>query len=257
MSGLGTPLMSMSSSADPFHFVKDDLSRRLDETRVKYDAWQYNLQNTNTAKNSTFARDTDELKSLITDLLEDTEQLGGTVQAVERDRSKFSHISESELASRRQFISSTIGALEGWRTEMGSSRTRGKINSDQRELLSRRKDGSGAGGDSNRFTRANDDFIGDQQQRQAMMKQETNQHLDAIGHHVNNLGVMAQTINVELDEQDRMIGDLDKDVDEAQASMNVAMKQMSKLLKTKDPCTIWIVIILMVVLVILFILVIS
>jgi len=69
-----------------------------------------------------------------------------------------------------------------------------------------------------------------------MMKEETNQHLDMIGHHVNNLGAMAQTINVELEEQDRMIGDLDRDVDQAAASMNVAMKQMSKLLKTKGMC---------------------
>ena len=34
-----------------------------------------------------------------------------------------------------------------------------------------------------------------------------------------------------------MIGDLDRDVDDAQASMNVAMKQMSKLLKTKGATT--------------------
>lgn len=130
------------------------------------------------------------------------------------------------------------------------------MNQDKRSLLGRKKN-RGDGAVENRFTAANDDFIADQQQRQAMMKQETNQHLDMIGHHVSNLGVMAQTINVELDEQDRMIGDLDRDVDEAQASMNVAMKQMSKLLKTKDPCTIWTVIILIIILVILFILVLT
>lgn len=34
-----------------------------------------------------------------------------------------------------------------------------------------------------------------------MMREETNQHLDAIGHHVENLGAMAQHINLELEEQ--------------------------------------------------------
>lgn len=94
--------MSMSSSADPFHFVKEcvarafprrrapralwwssrwrssrarsqcnrarvlllgaggcsDISRRVDEARVKFESWQYALNNTNTAKNSSFKQDT-------------------------------------------------------------------------------------------------------------------------------------------------------------------------------------------------------
>lgn len=250
--------MSMSSSADPFHFVKDDINRRLDELRVQFESWQYALNNTNTAKNRKFKKDTAAVRTEITELLEDTNQLGGTVTAVERDRAKFTHVTESELSSRRQFITSTTNTLEAWLAELTSARTRGKMDQDNRELLSRRgNSGAGAGGMDNRFTAANADFIADQQQRQAMMKEETNQHLDMIGHHVNNLGAMAQTINVELEEQDRMIGDLDRDVDQAAASMNVAMKQMSKLLKTKDPCTIWVVIILLIILVILFILLIS
>lgn len=97
--------MSMSSSADPFHFVKDDILRRLDEARVKFESWQYALNNTNTAKNNKFKKDTADMDGVIGELLEDTTQLGGTVAAVEADRSKFAHVTESELASRRRFIS--------------------------------------------------------------------------------------------------------------------------------------------------------
>jgi len=48
-----------------------------------------------------------ELKQLLSTLLEDTAQLGGTVRAVESQRAKFLHVSEAELSSRKQFIAET------------------------------------------------------------------------------------------------------------------------------------------------------
>lgn len=260
---LGTPLMSTSGAPDPFHFVRDDLSRRIDEARIKYDNWTYALTNTNTAKNGSFKSDTAALKTMIEGLLNDVRLLGGTLTAVEADRTRFAHISEAELETRRRYIQEQTDLLTRWKNEMSSSRTRGKIDRDARELLHRRPGGrggaggAGAGGDGSRFTAANEDFLNEQAQRQEMMKKEADSHLDLIGTSVSHLGVMARTINVELDEQDRMITDLDKDVDDAQASMNVAMRQMSKLLKTKDSCQLWTILVLIVVMVILFILVIS
>lgn len=243
-----------SAASDPFHFVKDDIVRRIAQAKIKFDNWTYALSNTNTAKNSSFKSDTSQLRELIDGLMEDVRLLGGTLQAVESQRGKYAHISESELSSRKSFIRNTEEQLRGWKRDMGSARTRGKLTNDAREMLtgSRKTEE-----DSNRYTASNDDFLRDQQQRQATMKRETNQHLDMIGQSVSHLGVMAKTINVELDEQDRMIRDLDKNVDEASASMNAAMKQMSKLLKTKDTCQIWTIVILIIVAVVLFVLVLS
>ena len=39
-------------------WVRSEISRRVDEARVKFEAWQYALNNTNTAKNSSFKQDT-------------------------------------------------------------------------------------------------------------------------------------------------------------------------------------------------------
>lgn len=52
-----------------------------------------------------------------------------------------------------------------------------------------------------------------------------------------------------------MLDDLDRDVDKAQANMNIAMRQMSKLLKTSDKCQIYTILILIAVVAVLFILV--
>lgn len=64
-----------------------------------------------------------------------------------------------------------LQTLRSWQAELSSSRTQGKMDQDNRQLLHRRKGagaGAGVGASDNRFTRANDEFVADQQQRQAV-----------------------------------------------------------------------------------------
>ena len=113
-----------------------------------------------------------------------------------------------------------------------SHRTQAKMDADRRAALTASKrTSSPAAATSTRFTRANDDYIAEHQQRQEvrractslsplqagtaqliihslwcwaqMMRREADQHLDVIGHSVRHLGEMATTINVELTEQDQ------------------------------------------------------
>ncbi len=44
---------------------------------------------------------------------------------------------------------------------------------------------------------------------------------------------VATTINVELDNQDKMLDDLNEDMDKAEEKMSVVMEGMAKLLKTR------------------------
>jgi photosystem II stability/assembly factor-like uncharacterized protein len=58
-------------------------------------------------------------------------------------------------------------------------------------------------------------------------------------------------INTEIKEQDVLIGGLEKDVDTANEKMNVVLTALGKLLKTKDSCQIWTIIILGLILILL------
>ena len=55
---------------------------------------------------------------------------------------------------------------------------------------------------------------------------------------------IALEIQDELEVQNRMLNEVDRDMDEASDAMGMMMGKLGKLLKTKDNCQIWSVIIL-------------
>ena len=98
--------------------------------------------------------------------------------------------------------------------------------------------------DDNRFIASQGDL---QKQKIAMQDDQ----LGALGKGVEKLGVHAGAINTELKEQDVLLDDLGNEIDNAGDKMNVVMASLSKLLKTKDGCQLWTIVILAVVLIIL------
>ena len=72
--------------------------------------------------------------------------------------------------------------------------------------------------------------------------------LSVMLHRLDNL---AHTIGSEIKEQGQMLNKLDEDMDDAGNKMNFVQAQLSKLLKTKDGCQIWTIVILAIILIIL------
>jgi chromosome segregation ATPase len=97
----------------------------------------------------------------------------------------------------------------------------------------------------------NTSFVRNQQQQTKEMIGNQDIQLNSLGQAVDRLEGMGRTINTELKEQNRLLEDLDNDLDEAGEKMNFVMAKLSKLLKTKDGCQIWTIVILAVILVIL------
>ena len=98
---------------------------------------------------------------------------------------------------------------------------------------------------------ANTEFVRNQQQTTKQMISQQDVQLSSLGQAVDRLEGMGRTINTELKDQNRMLNELDNDLDEAGEKMNFVMAKLSKLLKTKDGCQIWTIVILAVILVIL------
>ena len=68
---------------------------------------------------------------------------------------------------------------------------------------------------------------------------------------VGNLHEKATVIKEEAELQNKMLDNLGNDLDDAGQKMGVVMGSLSKLLKTKDGCQIWTIVILAVILIIL------
>ena len=98
--------------------------------------------------------------------------------------------------------------------------------------------------------RENNRFIADQRQLTKQTIQHQDVQLDHLGKAVDRLGQMGTDIHTELKEQNVMLDRLETDMGDAGEKMNVVMEGLSKLLKTKDGCQIWSIVVLAVILVI-------
>ena len=121
--------------------------------------------------------------------------------------------------------------------------------------------------------RDNTRFVHGQQQMTQEMIGQQDVALDSLGNAVDRLEGMGRTINTELkgiwyiwisiqlllirllslflSEQNRLLDELDGDIDDAGEKMNFVMGKLSKLLKTKDGCQIWTIVILALILIVL------
>ena len=99
--------------------------------------------------------------------------------------------------------------------------------------------------------RENDSFVSDQKQVQLTKVQQQNDNLARLEMGVTSLGAMASEINQELKEQDKLIDSLGNEVDDASNRLNTVLANIQKLLKSKDSCQIWAIVILTFILVIL------
>jgi len=83
------------------------------------------------------------------------------------------------------------------------------------------------------------------------MINQQDESLDKLGQAVDRVGVMAKEINSEVKEQSIMLDGLDRDIGDASNRLNVVQEALGKLLKTKDGCQIWTVVILAIILILL------
>jgi predicted nucleic acid-binding Zn-ribbon protein len=97
----------------------------------------------------------------------------------------------------------------------------------------------------------NDRFVKDQKVviKEAIKKQDEN--LLILGHAADRLHEVGKNIKDELDDQKGMIDGLEGEIDDASDRMNSVQAALTKLLKTKDGCQIWTIVILAVILILL------
>ena len=162
-------------------------------------------------------------------------------------------VSPDELQSRKEFVSSTKGKIRMIRDTVNSSRTSTKEQNDQREVLMKKPKASGQ---TDRYQRMEDDnnrdnesFIENTQQRNQQQVNRQDQELDVLSNSVMRIKAVGEEINIELAEQNKMLDDLDEDVDKADTGIRKNMKKLGKLMAEKDRgkiCTIFLLLIILI-----------
>jgi chromosome segregation ATPase len=97
----------------------------------------------------------------------------------------------------------------------------------------------------------NERFVANQKQLTQQTIAQQDVQLDHLGNAVDRLGQIGRDVHQELKEQNVMLDGLENDMTDAGQRMDAVTEALGKLLKTKDGCQIWTIVILAVILVIL------
>lgn len=143
---------------------------------------------------------------------------------------------------------SSLGAAD-IKNAMESDRVRRKIEDDENKTKSTQN--SESLGAINSREASNTAFVKEQRNYAQTMMQQQDVQLGGLETAVDRLHVAGEAIGEELKLQNKMLKELEDDLDDAGNKMNFVQAKLSKLLKTKDGCQIWTIVALAVILVIL------
>jgi len=239
----------MSLLQDPFYVVKEEVQQSVNGITTLYDRWQELLKTTNTATNDEFKWTTNQLRTGIKSIEWDLQDLEETIGIVESNRQKF-RLEQAEVDSRKKFIGETQYIIKKMKEELNNTQTKGKMENDQRSELMKNKSNRDV---PDRFAALddaikndNDAYIRNQAQVQDQIIRQQDTDLDDLGQVVNVLGQMGNQIHSELDQQGRILDDLEAGVDSTSGRLNAVMRRVNKLLESTSDRVQWCVVIVLV-----------
>jgi len=231
---------------DPFYVVKEEVLQSLQGVTTLYDRWKELLETTNTSSNEEFKWTANELKSGLRSIEWDITDLEETVGIVENNQAKFK-IDNHELQTRKDFIQSTKSKIQLIKEDLQSTRTRGKMENDQKNtLVSSKRTSDKFSRLQNELEKDNTDFIGAQTQRQEFIIKEQDEHLDTLSMTVGRLKDMGSTIGNTIQETTGLVEELNVEVDKTDSGIRGAVNKVNKLLESTKDSTQWCIIIFLV-----------
>ncbi|ETW02890.1 hypothetical protein H310_05357 [Aphanomyces invadans] len=226
-----------SASGDPYYVFKEELETKVSSIYHTHKRWKLLMNDTTSSPTNRFPKTTDDLKKEVASAERSLGFLEQSIRAIESDRTKYAHIDSVELSGRKTFVSSTRQELMRISVEISSDLVKARIQRDERRMLrsSSSQQSNGALASPSPTVDRNSILV-DEKTRQQQIVKDQDESLDQLHTSVSRLGHVAVEINSEIKGQNRMLEDLELDVDDTQERMNFVMSRMSRMLKTKDTC---------------------
>lgn len=220
----------MSGSADPYYIAQEEVRSAVRKVQTMHEEWKELLQRENTYNSLRFKELHSELQGELQHLVYDVQDVSETIKMVEDNRGKF-QIDDAEIAKRKDFAKSCDQSIQEIKDSVSSRQTQEKMQADQRKaqsVVDRSEE-------RNRVAvKENEVFLNRQRHEQAQIIEQQDQELTELSKVAQRLGDTARTINVELHDQQKMLDELDEDIDRETEKLNFVMKKMGRLLKTSD-----------------------
>ena len=206
---------------DPFYLVREEISDSVSNcessfSRIHETRGGLPLQNSASQKKEMFTNMLSEIDSLFWQLNE----LDRATDAAERDPNRF-RVSREELERRKVWTSQTRDRLNVLR-----GRVENALNNSNTSEQNRVKSVL----DQNR-NMIDDYMLSDERATQDQLFAHQDEQLEDLSHHIRTIGNVGKTIGEELEQQGRMLEDLEEDTEGVRARMQAANQMMIHVFK--------------------------
>jgi chromosome segregation ATPase len=239
--------MNITATSDPYYVARDAVNQSANEIQILFKAWEGALMSDQTGAKS-FAELTRSLLDDVDRLEEDLSVIDNSIKVVESNPQRFP-LRSGEIETRKQWARTQHRLCSDIRSKANGSQAKAKIESE-------RKKAAALAAEQARQKRlaeeANTNSIKTTQQVHEQIINQQDDTLAELARVTDRLGQTAVVINTELQDQQRLLNELDNDLDRQQEKMNYVMGKMAKLLKTNDTKQLIFVLVLLVIAVVLF-----
>ncbi|CAI9108518.1 OLC1v1008118C2 [Oldenlandia corymbosa var. corymbosa] len=201
----------MSSAQDPFYIVKEEIQDSIDKLLSSFHRWEQVLPESGEQLNLT--------KELLTNCESiewQVDELDKTVSVAARNPSLYG-INEVELDKRRRWTSNARSQVGNVKKQVVARKeanglSTSNVNGMRRELM--RLPNSHQTDKSSQYkSQATDDLISSESDTQLLIMKQQDDELDALSYDVERIGHVGLTIHEELLAQERIIDELDTEMD--------------------------------------------
>ncbi|KAI8913236.1 t-SNARE [Gorgonomyces haynaldii] len=212
---------------DPFDVVKREVESSLSQTQELLSQWQKDndkgLQN--------------DIRDILRNIAADLDELEDTIKIVVSNPQKF-RLDNSKIQERKQFVANGRKQVENIKAALS--------NPARQALLGQKK------------PETNQKYIEREEQHQQMLMQNQDRQMEEVAVTVRNLGEVARVMGDELDDQARLLDEVDEHVERTQNRLDDSMQRIKDFIKANaDTKQQWTICGLIVVLVILLVLILS
>lgn len=213
------------SALDPFYLVKEEIQDSVNKLQATFTRWEQ----LPTSSIQEFLDLSKELSTGCETIEWQVDELDRAIAVAERDPARFS-IDVMEIDRRKQWTSSTHNQILTVRKALqnAADMSRSQQTGNRREFSRLQDDSSGK--QTRAATRENDSFSYESD-RQALMLREQDEDLDDLSDAVGRIAEVGLTIHTELAGQDRLIDDLNKDMDTTANRLDLVQKKIATVLK--------------------------
>ncbi|KAJ0973709.1 hypothetical protein J5N97_015674 [Dioscorea zingiberensis] len=215
----------MTPAQDPFYIVKEEIQESIDKLQATFHRWEETPSNT-----GEWVHLSKELITSCESIKWQVDEVDKTISVAARDPTWYG-LDEVELRKRSSWTKTAHNQVNTIRTTVEAGRKKiNSISSTHQELMRLPNDRFPQTSQSN-HSHDNDDFITSESDTQMLLIKRQDEELDELSESVQRIGGIGLTIHDELSGQDKILGELSKEMETTSNRLDFVQKRVAMVMK--------------------------